>query len=72
MRRALLVLVLALCPLLAGVLASGCTAAMPPDDNPEHLRIHWRKDFETAKADAEREQKPILMITAAGDITGFC
>lgn len=72
LRRFLTLLVLALVPLLTGALASGCTAAMPPDDNPEHMRIHWRADFATAKADAEREQKPILLITAAGDITGFC
>ena len=58
--------------LLGGLLISGCTAAMPPDECPTHLQIKWRADFDAARADAVREKKPILLVSAAGDITGFC
>ena len=70
--RAVFTLALLLGPLLLGALAQGCTAAMPPDDNPEHMQIRWRTDFASARAEAERTDTPILMVTAAGDITGFC
>ena len=66
---------LAIAFLVASVLAplgAGCTTHMPPDDSPEHLRIKWQKDYPAAKELAERTRKPILLITAAGDITGFC
>lgn len=58
--------------LLASSLASGCLAAMPPDENPVHLDIKWRKTFAEAQKAALETSKPILLVTAAGDLTGYC
>ncbi len=58
--------------LLLATLLTGCTAFMPPDDNPIHLDIAWRADYDAAQEDARAARKPLLMVTAAGDITGFC
>jgi hypothetical protein len=60
-------------PLLAALASlSGCLAYMPPDECPTHLEIRWRPSFEAAQADAKALGRPILLVTAAGDITGFC
>ena len=56
----------------AAASVSGCLAYMPPDENPVHLKIEWRKTFAEAQADAKRLERPILLVTAAGDLTGFC
>lgn len=61
------VFLLWVCPLL-----TGCLAFMPPDENPLHLEIDWRADFDAARAEAEESCKPLLVVTAAGDIAGFC
>ena len=53
-------------------LATGCLTHMPPDEYPEHLRIRWRKSFDEARLEAKKTKKPILLITAAGDLTGYC
>ncbi len=57
---------------LALATSSGCLAAMPPDENPVHMQIKWRSSFPEAQKEALAVQKPILLVTAAGDITGFC
>lgn len=54
------------------LLAPGCLAHLPPDDDPVHMQIAWRSSFETAAAEAERTDKPILLVGAGGDITGPC
>jgi hypothetical protein len=59
--------------LLLPLLVVGCRLAhKPPDDDPQHLAIAWRADFERARVDAETADKPILLIGASGDITGVC
>ena len=59
--------------LILPLLLLGCRLAnKPPDDDPQHLAIAWRSDFERARKDAEVAGKPILLIGASGDITGVC
>jgi hypothetical protein len=56
-------------------LAPGCIATthMSPDAGPRRWNsIEWRKDFETAHADAVASGKPILTVIAAGAKNGFC
>ena len=67
MSRHVSLLALALVALLPG-----CLSHMPFDDDPKQLAIHWRPDFEKAKADSRASGKPLLMIAAAGDKTGIC
>ena len=53
---------------------AGCLTHMPPESSPHpaHMQIHWRAGFEQAKEEAKETRRPILLVTAAGDITGFC
>jgi hypothetical protein len=64
---------LALAPLaLALVALAGCSAYMPTDDDPVHMRIQWRNDFDQARRDAQTSGKPILLVLAAGDLQKVC
>jgi hypothetical protein len=57
---------------LAAPLA-GCLTHMPAEGpNAAHMAIRWRPGFEAACAEARDTRRPILLVTAAGDITGRC
>lgn len=64
------VLFLALLALTPGCIAT--THMSPNPTNKKYLEVQWRPDYETAEADAVRENKPILAIVAAGAMKGFC
>ena len=51
---------------LALAVAALCLTAMPADQNPRHLDIHWRINAQKAFDDAKRLQKPMLIVAAAG------
>jgi hypothetical protein len=53
-------------------LSSGCTTHMPLDGEPVHLAIRWRPSFEKAVDVALAAKKPVLLVCAAGEKTGFC
>ncbi len=60
--------------LLAGTLLglAGCLSHIAPDTQPDHLKIGWQTDFETARTIADASHRPILVVMIAGDITDQC
>jgi hypothetical protein len=59
-------------PLLAvAALTTGCLSHLAPRSD-EHLAIHWEPGFDAARAHAEREGKPLLVVMVAGEIAGKC
>lgn len=54
-------------------LSQGCMAYMSTNSTDQRFKeIAWREDFDVAVKDAKAKQKPILLVAAAGDLTGFC
>ena len=51
---------------------TSCLTSMPADRDPRQLSIEWSKTFEEAQQKAKKENKPLLVIYAAGDLTKEC
>ena len=60
-----------LSPLLAAASLAGCLGHLGPRSD-EHLAIDWAPGFTEARARAEREGKPLLVVMVAGEIAGEC
>jgi hypothetical protein len=56
---------------LASLVLTGCLTHIPPNNNLKHMAIDWAPDFASAQERALATGKPILMVMAAGQITGF-
>ena len=54
------------------LLLTGCFSHLPPDASPDHMNIAWASSFHTAQQRAVVEDKPLLAVLVAGDITGTC
>ena len=54
------------------LLAACGWANMAPDEDPQHLRIHWRSDFAQATRDAVASARPMLVVMVAGGIQESC
>lgn len=63
---------LSLLAVASGWLLTGCLSYLPDGDVRDHLRIDWRPDFATAQAEAKATGRPILLVGAAGELSGFC
>jgi hypothetical protein len=57
-------------PLAALALAACATHLLP--QRYDHLKIDWQRDYSAARARAAAENKPLLVVLAAGDIKGLC
>jgi hypothetical protein len=55
--------------LFALVALSGCFAYLPMEYK-EHLNVQWRSSYQQAQADAQRLNRPILVVMIAGDKEG--
>lgn len=53
------------------LLAAGCITHMAPI-NAKHMKIPWQRDFESARTEAERSGRPMLVTLVAGDLQGLC
>lgn len=53
------------------LLATGCVTHMAPI-NAKHMQIRWQRDFESARAEAQRSGRPMLVTLVAGDLQGLC
>lgn len=53
------------------ILAAGCLSHLPPTGH-KHMEIHWAYDYAAAQSEAQRLQRPILVVMAAGQIDGQC
>ena len=56
---------------LASLALTGCLTHIPPNNQLKHMAIHWAPDYEAAQERALSTGKPILLVMAAGEITGF-
>jgi hypothetical protein len=51
---------------------AGCLAHMAPDEDPVHLHVRWKSDFDAAARDAACSARPLLVCLVAGDLLDSC
>lgn len=64
-------LLVSLLSLVSLAFGSGCATHMLPRAH-EHMKVRWAQSFDAAQAEAQRENKPLLVVMAAGDVDGPC
>ena len=58
--------------LFALALFVSCLTSFPPDKDPDHLGIAWNHTYEQTQKKALEQNKPMLIVVAAGHLTKEC